>query len=63
MDRTPAWRRVMMKRRNQFVKIFDLYTVEVLQTGVNPLIVVDLMGESKMTHGQTGKQRIGKKGS
>ncbi|HET9787535.1 MAG TPA: hypothetical protein VFP47_10395, partial [Pyrinomonadaceae bacterium] len=38
---------------NQFAKIFDSRTGELLQIVVEPLIKIDLMGKPKKTHGHT----------
>ena len=46
-------RKIFATSSNQFVKIFDSRTGELLQTVVHPLIRVDLMGKIKMTHGHT----------
>ncbi|HEX6718982.1 MAG TPA: WD40 repeat domain-containing protein, partial [Pyrinomonadaceae bacterium] len=46
-------RKIFLTSSNEFVKIFDSRTGELLQTVVHPLIRVDLMGKIKMTHGKT----------
>lgn len=45
--------KIFMTSSNQFVKIFDSRTGELLQMVVHPLIRVDLMGKQHMTHGKT----------
>jgi WD40 repeat protein len=46
-------RKIFLTSSNQFAKIFDSRTGELLQTVVHPLIRVDLMGKITMTHGHT----------
>ena len=46
-------RKIFATVSNQFVRIFDLHTGELLQTVVHPLIRVDLKGKQRMTHGKT----------
>jgi WD40 repeat protein len=45
--------RMFLTSSNQFAKIFESRTGELLQTVVHPLIVVDIMGKPRMTHGNT----------
>jgi len=46
-------RKIFLTSSNQFAKIFDSQTGELLQTVVHPLIRVDLTGKITMTHGKT----------
>ncbi len=46
-------RKIFLTISDQFVKIFDSRTGQLLQTVVHPLIRYDLMGRPKMTHGDT----------
>jgi WD40 repeat protein len=46
-------RNVFLTSSNEFVKIFDSRTGELLQTVVEPLVRIDLMGKQKKTHGRT----------
>ena len=46
-------KRIFLTQGDQFVKIFDSRTGELLQTVVHPLIKFDKMGKPRMTHGKT----------
>jgi len=46
-------RKVFLTQGDQFVKIFDSRSGELLQTVVHPLIRTDSKGRSRMTHGKT----------
>jgi WD40 repeat protein len=45
--------KMFLTSSDQFAKIFDSHTGELLQTVVEPLVRYDLMGKPKMTHGHT----------
>ena len=45
--------KMFLTQGDQFVKIFDSRTGELLQTVVHPLIVTDKSGKPRMTHGKT----------
>ena len=44
---------MFLTQGDQFVKIFDSRSGELLQTVVHPLIKTDAKGRSRMTHGRT----------
>jgi WD40 repeat protein len=44
---------MFLTQGDQFVKIFDSRSGELLQTVVHPLIKTDSKGRSRMTHGKT----------
>jgi WD40 repeat protein len=46
-------KRIFLTQGDQFVKIFDSRSGELLQTVVHPLIKTDSKGRSRMTHGKT----------
>jgi WD40 repeat protein len=46
-------KKVFLTQGDQFVKIFDSRSGELLQTVVHPLIKTDSKGRSRMTHGKT----------
>jgi len=46
-------RKMFLTQGDQFVKIFDSRSGELLQTVVHPLIKTDAKGRSRMTHGRT----------
>ena len=46
-------KKIFLTFSNQFAKIFDSRTGELLQTVVHPLIRVDLKSKQRMTHGKT----------
>lgn len=46
-------RKIFMTSSNQFVKLFDSRTGDLLQTVTHPLILVDFQGKQRVTHGRT----------
>ena len=46
-------KKIFLTTSNQFAKIFDSRTGELLQIVVEPLIKIDLMGKPRKTHGHT----------
>ena len=46
-------KRIFLTQGDQFVKIFDSRSGELLQTVVHPLIRTDSKGKTRMTHGKT----------
>lgn len=46
-------KKILLTQGDQFVKIFDARSGELLQTVVHPLIKIDSKGRSRMTHGKT----------
>ena len=46
-------RKMFLTSSNEFVNIYDTRTGELLQSVVHPMVVVDLMGRTRTTHGKT----------